>query len=359
MKATITGLFITCLTIAAMGQNPNGRVSLVETFTSSTCPPCNPGNIALEGFLSDPANDDETVSLKYQMSWPSTGDPYFTDEGDTRRNFYSVSSIPQTHIDAQFGDNPANLTQTDFNTQYAVDPVMSIDAYYQVNESTQTVDVQVDLEALQSVSVGNRLYVAIFEYTTHNNAKTNGETSFYHVMKKMIPGGTGQAFSSMAQGATNHYEYSYTFNGSYVLPPNATQPVDDAAEHSVEEFSDLGVAVWVQNVTSKEILQAGYAINGFSPAGLDENDEVVTSLNLYPNPASSSTTIAFDLVDQQEVKLQVYNLLGQRVINKTLTNNKVGRNTAVVSTDELHNGVYTVELLIGNSKKSKRLIVRN
>ena len=359
MKATITGLFIACLATTAFGQNPNGRVSLVETFTSSTCPPCNQGNSTLEGFLANPANDDETVSLKYQMSWPSTGDPYFTDEGDTRRNFYSVSSIPQTHIDAQFGGNPANLTQASFNTQYAIDPVMNIEAYYQVNESSQTVDVQVDLEALQAVSVGNRVYVAIFEYTTYNNVKTNGETEFYHVMKKMIPGATGQAFPSMAQGATNHYEFSYTFNGSYVLPPNATQPVDDAIEHSVEEFSDLGVAVWVQNVTTKEILQAGYAINGYSPSGLEENETMVTSLNLYPNPAASTTTIAFDLAEVQDVRLQVYNLLGQRVINKMLTNNKVGRNTNAINTTDLHNGVYTVELLIGNIKKSKRLIVRN
>ena len=86
---------------------------------------------------------------------------------------------------------------------------------------------------------------------------------------------------------------------------------------------------------------------------------MVTSLNLYPNPAASTTTIAFDLAEAQDVRLQVYNLLGQRVINKMLTNNKVGRNTNAINTTDLHNGVYTVELLIGNIKKSKRLIVRN
>ena len=280
MRTIITSIVLMSLSFVGMSQNPNGRISLVETFTSSTCGPCNPWNITLEGFLADPANDDETVSLKYQMSWPGSGDPYYTDEGNVRRNYYSVSGIPHTRIDAEFGDNPANLSQYDFNVQYAVDPLVALDAYYQVDEATQTVDVQVDVEALYPIAYGHRVFVVIFEYETSNNVKSNGETEFFHVMKKMIPGATGAVIFPMDSLQIDHYEYSYTFNGNYVLPPDANNPIDDAVEHSVEEFSDLGVAVWVQNINSQEVVQAAYAINGYNPAGVNGLEEHITSLNL-------------------------------------------------------------------------------
>ena len=59
---------------------------MFEVFTSSTCGPCVQGNINLGNVLS---NYSEQYSLlKYQMSWPGNGDPYFTDEGYDRRVFY-------------------------------------------------------------------------------------------------------------------------------------------------------------------------------------------------------------------------------------------------------------------------------
>ena len=50
------------------------RIPMLEVFISSTCPPCVQGNINLSDVLANYNQIDYTL-LKYQMSWPGSGDP--------------------------------------------------------------------------------------------------------------------------------------------------------------------------------------------------------------------------------------------------------------------------------------------
>lgn len=346
-------LVASCLAFNGMAQD---RTILVETFTSSTCPPCNPGNIVLENLLAEPANEGKTVSLKYQMSWPGTGDPYFTGEGNTRRGYYSVGSVPHTRVDAGFADNTNNILQTDFDDAYAVAPKVSIEAYYQVDEPGKTVDIQVDVTALEDVGSGYRTFVAIFEYVTDNNVKSNGETEFYHVMKKLVPGTTGSTLPSLATDETEHYDLSYTFNGSYVLPPNATDPIDHSVEHSIEEFSDLGVAVWVQHLSSKEVLHAAYAQLG--TAGLEES-EAVNFAKVYPNPSNEMATLVYNTSFDQSVDIELVDVNGKSIWSNHIDNVPAGRNQEAISTSDLSNGLYLVRIKTDEGEMTERLSVQH
>ena len=357
MKNKYLLIFATVL-LGTIGYAQPDRMVLVETFTSSTCPPCAPGNVSLEAILAEPANTGKTVSVKYQMNWPSPGDPYYTPEGGNRKNFYSVAGVPHTMLDAEYDGGPSNLTQGDFDAQYAIAPSVDLKAYYQVNESTQTVDVQVDVESFADLPPSARLYVAIFEYTTDNNVGTNGETVFEHVMKKMIGGGSGNVIGVMSVGEIEHHEFTHTFMGSYVLPPDATDPIDHATEHSIEEFSDLGVAVWMQSAITKEVYQATYAGPGYSPLSLEENAESVTSATVYPNPTTNNAAIAFHSTEVQDVTIEVYNALGQQVYSQALSNIEIGRIIHEFSTSELVSGIYTVSVRSNKGTIEKKLSVR-
>ncbi len=342
---------------------PDERMTLVETFTSSTCPPCVGGNIVLEDFLAQPENSNKTVSLKYQMSWPGSGDPYYTAEGGIRRNVYSVSGVPNTVLDGaqngNFQGGPSNLAQGDFDAAYAITPDINVDAFYQIDEQTQTVSVQVDLEAFTDFPPSARIYIAIFEYETFNNTGSNGETEFAHVMKKMVGvGAAGNSFGGMNSGEIEHFEYSYTFNGSYVLPPDANSPIDHAQEHSIEEFSDLGVAVWVQNAISREVHQATYAVPGFSPLSVSENSESLTSAKIYPNPASDNAAIAFHSTMVQDVMIDVYSADGQLVYQSSEENVEIGRTVHEFSTEGLASGLYSVAIHSDSGSIMKKLSVR-
>ena len=344
------------LAIATISFSQVDRVSFIETFTSSTCPPCAPANTALEALLAQPANDGKYVSLKYQVSWPGNGDPYYTSEVNTRRNYYSVSGVPNGFVDAGYDGNPGSLTQGLLDGFYAVAPLADLIAYYQVDEATQTVDVQIDFEALTAFPPQFRLFVAIFEYETSNNTGGNGETSFEHVMKKMMSSPSGDYLGSMAMGELAHEEYTYTFNGNYTLPSSALDAVDFATEHTVEEFSDLGVAVWLQNTSTKEVYQAAYALQGL--VSLDENVNSITSAKIFPNPTSDDAVIAFHSTESQDVTINVINVLGQVVFTTEMYNVATGRTVYDIDTDTFPNGMYTVMINANNGSISKKLSIQ-
>lgn len=55
------------------------------------------------------------------MSWPSTGDPYYTAEGGVRRTYYGVNSIPMMFVDGGWGGNAASYTDALYD-QFAAKP---------------------------------------------------------------------------------------------------------------------------------------------------------------------------------------------------------------------------------------------
>jgi hypothetical protein len=333
------------------------RVSLVETFTSSSCGPCVGGNINLEGILADSQNDDKSVSLKYQMSWPGNGDPYYTLEGGERRGVYGVSGVPTSEVDGTFEVNTGSLTQGHLTSAYAVAPRATIEAYYEVDEAAKTITVQASVTVLEDTPPGWRLYMAVFEYQTLNNTASNGETSFEHVMKKMLPNESGKVMSPMQAGETFDWTEVYTFNGNYILPANALSPIDHTTQHSVEEFSDLGVAVWVQTLFNSEVMQAGYAEVGL--IGLNENESTISSAKIYPNPAYGKATVAFQATVNEDYTIEVMNAIGQIVYTSTLLNVDAGRTTHDLSIADFADGLYTVRISSATGLMSKRLSVQN
>ena len=89
---------------------------------------------------------------------------------------------------------------------------------------------------------------------------------------------------------------------------------------------------------------------------LFQSDRLVVS-NLYPNPASDYADIDFQMsTSNQEVKIVVYNILGQEI--KELILDKDQRN-ARISLRDINSGMYMYQLMIdGRSIVTKKLIVR-
>lgn len=89
---------------------------------------------------------------------------------------------------------------------------------------------------------------------------------------------------------------------------------------------------------------------------LFQSDRLVVS-NLYPNPASEYADIDFQMAtSNQEVKIVVYNILGQEI--KELILDRDQRN-ARISLRDVNSGMYMYQLMIdGRSIVTKKLIVR-
>ncbi len=95
--------------------------------------------------------------------------------------------------------------------------------------------------------------------------------------------------------------------------------------------------------------------------GIDKNDAVVYTWELsknYPNPFNPSTTIAYSLKERSNVKLIVYNTLGQKVATiLDITNQPAGKYQVIWKPENLSSGVYFYRLQASDFVKSHKMII--
>ena len=77
----------------------------------------------------------------------------------------------------------------------------------------------------------------------------------------------------------------------------------------------------------------------------------------YPNPFNPVTTIQFSIPEAGEVKLVVYNLLGEQVAELINENKEAGVHTINFNAAELNSGLYIYKLTAGNFSDVKKLMV--
>lgn len=235
------------------------RKVLHEVFTSSTCPPCKPGNENLKAVLDFKVG--EWTAIKYQVNFPGTGDPYYTSEVATRFSYYGASFAPWLTIDGanNWGATSANAnsyTEAMFDAKKATPSLASITANYSIKGKTVTVSGNVT--PVQSFANSTmRLRICVVEKVTSKNVKNNGESEFYSVMKKMLPNASGTTVS-LAAGTAVPYTQSFTFPGEYRLPTNGQTAniINLATEHSVESFDNLYAIVFLQDDADKTVWQS-------------------------------------------------------------------------------------------------------
>ncbi|MCP4632557.1 MAG: T9SS type A sorting domain-containing protein [candidate division Zixibacteria bacterium] len=98
--------------------------------------------------------------------------------------------------------------------------------------------------------------------------------------------------------------------------------------------------------------------SGMTPVNEEPQVPVVTALKSnYPNPFNNSTTISFDLAEQGVVRIDIFNLMGQRV--ETLLNNKLeaGSHDLSWNASNQTSGVYFVKLSSNDVTSVKKAVL--
>lgn len=307
---------------------------LFEVFTSSTCSPCAASNPILDALLD--ANANKFTCVKYQMDFPGTGDPYVNADGITRQTYYGVTGIPDIRLDGTQDISAGSFGQTEFDAEYLKPAFMNINATYSV--SNKTVTVNASLNALTDISGTNKMFIAVVEDPTVGNASTNGETEFHYVEQKMLPNGNGNTLSAIQNGVTQNVTASYTF--------------PDTAK--VENFANLLVAVWVQNVNTKLVHQSTFATSTTGRQELEASAGGIVSV--YPNPADNQISLAYQLHEDKQVNISVVNMLGETVVVLDALNGAHGLNRQDINVSNLASGVYFIDLRVGNNHYKTRFV---
>jgi len=97
-----------------------------------------------------------------------------------------------------------------------------------------------------------------------------------------------------------------------------------------------------------------------SITGAEEDEQIPTVFNLsqnYPNPFNPSTTISYGLPEQAHVRLEVFNVLGQRVAVVADEEQEAGFHSALFDGSGLASGVYVYRLSAGTFVQTKRVLL--
>lgn len=368
------------------------RRPVLEAFTSSTCGPCTPGNINVGNVLT--AFPGEYSKVNYQMSWPGTGDPYYTLEGGDRRTYYGVNGVPNIFTDGTNGMNSNSYAANVFTSAQAKPAFISMEASATVHAEVNYEVINGQLEIVDSKWVLNAsswytpvidlpanlvAHHAINEKLTYLNVKTNGETEFEHVMKKMMPSAGGQILGSLLANDTATLNNTHEFLGDFRLSNDANDPTNHAIEHSIEEFDDLEVVFWIQTPNTGEVWQSYntdvvvgdsvtnltvlvedgetlYVVDGDTfeiygeggtivPLGTNERPE--NAFKVYPNPAND---IVYISGTEGLADVTFFDMQGRAVKQVAIQSN-------TVQVSDLPSGMYIVRIENNELVKNTRITI--
>ena len=212
------------------------RIPMIEHFSSSTCFPCVFTNQGMDTLTAN--NPGKYTYVKYPMNGPGIGDPYYTSEGGTRRNYYNVNNVPMIFLDGKNTEDP--LPQEKLDRSYNTTSFIDIRGSFNVNEADSSINVNADIFSYSDIE-NVVAYIAVNEKATQKNIGSNGEKEFHHIMMKMLPDAKGTKLEFKA-GELQHFEFTYDMDTTFV-----------------EELNDLEVAIWIQNPKTKEIYNSRFA----------------------------------------------------------------------------------------------------
>ncbi len=156
--------------------------------------------------------------------------------------------------------------------------------------------------------------------------------------------GQGQLQSSVT-GAGYFYQWQF-WNGSTWV--NISAPAGVQNFYSPTGNGDFRLIInTINNCTDTAV----YTLATF---GL-EDENVISQLSLYPNPASNSFTLDLQDVQGDQVTVSIINMVGQTVYQKYFEVSG-GQLNHQFDISQLANGVYTVDVHVGNFAIRKKLI---
>lgn len=227
------------------------RKVLYEKFTNASCPPCAAQNPVYKNYLKNPANKAVLIPITYHVNYP--GSDIINQLNNlipsTRRTFYNAGGVPNGYANGILPKNSGNAYDGAIADTVGMEntirqfrgQISPIDiTITQVNKGTN-IEATVQVVSSQQTE-GVKVYIAFVErYFPHPNAGSNGQTEFEFVVRDMVVDGNQSAQGKIVNLVPNQ---PITINEEWTVPGQANP-------------DQIYIVAFVQNTTTKEVLQAG------------------------------------------------------------------------------------------------------
>jgi hypothetical protein len=159
------------------------------------------------------------------------------------------------------------------------------------------------------------------------------------------------------------------FNGVTTSPvPLVLRPGKSASDTSadyfllicdIDETTSVGLSVvkytFFNVANANDSMQITLKYNG--AVGINKVNKELSSIDVYPNPASESAFLRLNALKASDSKVTVYNSLGAVVSEKQVYINE-GKNNIDLKVENYPTGIYFINIKTSESSVTKRLILK-
>jgi hypothetical protein len=217
------------------------KLIILEDFANVSCNPCVTSNKIIHS-LDTYTYKNKIAVIKYPTWWPGANDPFYLAakaESDKRIGYYNVIVAPTVIIDGIKKPSPLDSLKIKeaVEAQLILNPGFDIEVTMNITGDLLTTDISVTFIDTAGLNFDNLvLHTVIVEKEIEfaSPPGSNGETNFYHVMRNMLPSADGE------QLINNNHVYQRSLYCK-----------------SIWNKSKLRVVAFIQNKSTREILQAG------------------------------------------------------------------------------------------------------
>ncbi len=298
-------IFLFCFSAISILSFAGNRISLVEHFTSAGCAPC-----ATFNPVADPvydANKNIVVVIKYQGNIGNVDPMYYENqkESDARGMYYmpTTYSAPTGVID---GGNKYGSSISSGALDARIKSAAAVNADWDIDLSYVYVDgykVKITMKVKSLIAQTNsalKAHIALLEEVVNYDKApgTNGEKTFNHVMRKMVPDANGTSLKS--SWAANE---EFTIEEEVIIPSY------------YKNLRELAIVGFIQDDGTKKVNQAAYSapkvientldveLTEVQPLSLKNLIPTISIKNNSDQPLVSTTVIAVfpDSTEQKHV----------------------------------------------------------
>lgn len=163
--------------------------------------------------------------------------------------------------------------------------------------------------------------------------------------------GTTGRLQTVDLGVTESDCYIFTINDKYGDGINTGYLVGG---YTIVDGNGVAVVTSDGKFTTSQSNGIGF---GNSYIGLEETQNNISSLNVYPNPVKDIATLDITLSESSNATIQVVDLMGRTLIDLGTKSFKAGQSSIELNTTNLSNGMYFVKINSNNGVATKKITV--
>ena len=159
----------------------------------------------------------------------------------------------------------------------------------------------------------------------------------------------GQVVATQESDNNGNYQIEYVPAGTYIVSVDATDYDDVTTDNMI-----------TLNYGSGAIANKDLTLSPASTTSVKQTQTLPTTYSLmqnYPNPFNPSTKIKFVIPKQTTVKLEIYNLIGQKIAELVNDELSAGTYEVIFNGENLTSGVYLYRMEAGDFVSVKKMLL--